>query len=254
MSFQDFLDDRDDDGDVPEPLPLVHSTRSSVFKSIARGSRLSPRRCPVFDELLLYFFYGRPAYRVRAPQVHQIGYCPICFILKPNARVRIARVFPFDSGAVSSGRVADFIRADTCSDYRLRKSLRAARLMVKVFYKDNDRYLLGDVRGRVEGGPIDGLVRQYLALLKNKSTDASDDRRSAIEIQTKDDIDLRTDLLAIVLPASLLDEDYVRQAIFRKWGVLAITYPTFAATSPTEYAPVIRDRVVEFFRKHGILG
>lgn len=253
MSFRDFLENNAGDAELPDVLPLVHSTRSSTFRAVSRGSRLSPRECPVFAEKLLYFFYGRPAYRVNSPRVHDIGYCPICFVLKPNTRIRVVRAFPFDSGAVRGGRVSDFIPADCFGFFRLRRSLRDARLVVKALYQENGEYLLGNVKKRLQGVPAKGLVRRYVELLRDSSTEASDDRRSAVEIQTNQDVDLASQLLAVVLPARLLDDVNVRNTVIQRWGALPITYPTYAATNPTEYSAVIRDCVVRFYREHRII-
>lgn len=254
MSFINYLDQNSSAGKMPDALPLVHSTRTDIFRSISKGNKISPRKCPVFAEKLLYFFYGRPAYRVHSPQIHSIGYCPICFILKPNTSVRVVRAYPFDSGAVRGGRAGEFVRPVEFDLYRLRRSLRDAKLVVKTFYKKNEDYLLGNVKRLPTGVPVDAVVQKYLSLLKDRKTETSDDRRSAIEIQTKDDIDLKTSLLAVVLPTDLLKDQNVRHTLLQKWGVLPITYPTFAATNPTEYSSVIRDLVVRFFQTHRILS
>ncbi|SEK00155.1 hypothetical protein SAMN05518849_1256 [Sphingobium sp. AP50] len=71
---------------------------------------LDPVPCPVFNkEPLIYFFYGRPAYRASA-QIQSNGldaYAPICIIMKPDA-ADPRRIFPFDSGAFHHHLLADF--------------------------------------------------------------------------------------------------------------------------------------------------
>ena len=47
-----------------EELPLVHTTRCEVLPHIVANSELrSVNKCKVFDEHLIYFFYGRPAFK-----------------------------------------------------------------------------------------------------------------------------------------------------------------------------------------------
>ena len=50
--------------DPAEELPIVHTTRCEVLPHIVASHELrSVTLCDVFHEHLIYFFYGRPAYR-----------------------------------------------------------------------------------------------------------------------------------------------------------------------------------------------
>jgi hypothetical protein len=46
-------------------LPLVHITRAYAFDTILDGDTLEPKPCDIFNEKLIYLFYGRPAYRAK---------------------------------------------------------------------------------------------------------------------------------------------------------------------------------------------
>ena len=45
-------------------LPLMHSTTCENAENILENNLLSATHCGVFGTDLLYFFYGKPAYRV----------------------------------------------------------------------------------------------------------------------------------------------------------------------------------------------
>ncbi|RYD74118.1 MAG: hypothetical protein EOP84_20430, partial [Verrucomicrobiaceae bacterium] len=65
-----------------EELPLVHTTRCEVLPHIVSSHELrSVTKCDVFDEHLLYFFYGRPAYRhtLGSEPAGNLNLCPVCF-------------------------------------------------------------------------------------------------------------------------------------------------------------------------------
>ena len=68
----------------PQPmLPLMHVTKAETFaRYLAKNEKLEPRTCPVFGEALLYFFYGRPAYKLdnENPIITDEYLFPVCFI------------------------------------------------------------------------------------------------------------------------------------------------------------------------------
>jgi hypothetical protein len=219
---------------------------------LVTSPQLEPRRCTVYDEDLLYLFYGRPAYRIKDRGFHEIAYCPVCFILKLNrASLGLRRVMPIDSGGITDGRFAPHIDPRQRDQLELATSVDAAQKLVDVVYKGNRAYLQGACQPLKQfvDAP-DDLVKQYVNMLHDAEVSKADDRRSAIEFQATTKVMLKDDLQAVVLPEALLDQYGLRQVILREWNALPITYPTFGATSPSEYTPVIRDRVIKFYEKY----
>jgi hypothetical protein len=52
------------------------------------------------NEDIMYFFYGRPAYRFTEETATRIeAACPYCFIFDSNTISKAKTIFPFDSGA-----------------------------------------------------------------------------------------------------------------------------------------------------------
>jgi hypothetical protein len=250
--FRDYLDSQCK-APLPDPLPLVHTSRCEWASSLVLTPELQPRRCLVYDDDLLYLFYGRPAYRIRERgHRHDITYCPICFILKLNRQsLAVRRVMPLDSGGASEGRFSPHIDPHQKDLLELDPSLDSARKLVDVFYKDSRSYLYGHCQPlSAFVGASPAIVEQYVNMLHDADVSRADDRRSAVEIQATKKVLLKDDLQAVVLPEALLDDYGLKRAILEDWNALPITYPTFHATSPSEYAPVIRDRVVAFYETY----
>lgn len=46
-------------------MPLTHIAKALVAADIAKSGQIALTNCDIFRKPLAYFFYGRPAYRVR---------------------------------------------------------------------------------------------------------------------------------------------------------------------------------------------
>lgn len=237
---------------LPDELPLVHTSRCEWASNLVATQELQPRRCHVYDEDLLYLFYGRPAYRIKDKGFHDIAYCPICFILKLNrSSLGVKRVLPIDSGGVSEGRFSPHIEPGQRDLLELDTSVDAAKKLVDVLYKNNRSYLYGVCQplDQFVDAP-DVLVKQYVNMLHDPEVSRADDRRSVIEFQATTKVSLSDDLQAVVLPEALLDQFGLRELVLKRWNALPITYPTFKATSPSEYTSVIRELVISFYKTY----
>jgi hypothetical protein len=71
-------------------LPLVHTTEYFRLASIQASNMLQTDHCSIFKEPLLYFFYGRPAYRdsSQTTPTRDVGFYPICFVFGPPRYVQ----------------------------------------------------------------------------------------------------------------------------------------------------------------------
>lgn len=105
--------------DGSAPLPLTHVTSWSNFERIVRMGSLVAQPCPVFGQRLLYLSYGSVAYR---PSRKARSWCDdeAVLLMFPYASIhRAVRFFPFDTGAVATGRFRTshmFARHDFRSD------------------------------------------------------------------------------------------------------------------------------------------
>jgi hypothetical protein len=122
-------------------LPFVHMTDAWVLNRILTSDLLQPRKCPYFNEDLLYLFYGRPSYRPNAKELaSSLSFmAPVCFVLRPESLSFIARMFPFDSGAFHNGLFQDFLHPQmTIADFALEPDLQNPARLVNGFFGSNE--------------------------------------------------------------------------------------------------------------------
>lgn len=234
---------------LAEELPLIHTSRCECLPNIVATHRLDPQPCPVFAESLVYLFYGRPAYRSARGERggESIALCPVCFVFKPRTVSRnVHRVFPCDTGAVSNDRFVPEILASDLSGLELEPSIESARRVVNLLFDRNANYFVG----RVVSGrsfPTSDIATRFYALLQRSGPVDYDDRKSAVEVQANCAIDLKDQLLFVVLPKEFLEEVAIRDAIINLWNCDPITYPTFLGDAPAQYYSVVRQKVTERF-------
>jgi hypothetical protein len=230
-------------------LPLVHNTTCKRFREIANKGVLEPRSCDKFKEPLVYFFYGRPIYRSNTSgNVADTGYtfCPVCLVLRPNSQIPIARLFPFDSGAAASGLFAPLIPSEHRDRYSLVATVATARRLVEAFFETNQQYYVGKARPFFNSPPTEPEVGQYWTLVSTEGEAEYDDRRSAIELQTREVVPLTNTVQAVILPKVFLDEASLRKILVQDWGAVPLTYHTSVGGIPNEYTRVISEKLVDF--------
>jgi hypothetical protein len=232
-------------------LPLVHNTTCLRFNDVAQTGVLEPRFCDKFKEPLVYFFYGRPIYRSSSSgQVADIRYtfCPVCLVFRANSPASIARVFPFDSGAASSGLFAPVIPSADRDQYSLAATIATAQRVVEAFFETNQQYYVGKVRSSFNSPSTEPEVGRYWTLVSTEGEARYDDRRSAIELQTRTPVSLNNTIQAVILPKAFLDESSLRRVIVQDWGAVPLTYNTSTGAIPNEYIRVISEKLFSFLQ------
>jgi len=237
-------------------LPFVHSTRCEFFDHLCAAGFLSPTDCPVFGEPLLYFFYGRPAYRAKAGSMPDTGtlLMPICFVFKPGTlETQLRRVFPFDTGAAYSGMFSPHIDPAKLAEFQLAPTLASIKKAVTAFFDTNDAYFSATPNPRLPilGGSGLASLDGYCSLILEEGVAAYDDRRAAIEAQIAAPISLKDTLLSVVLPSPFLDDPVVRDAIVNQWRAYPLRYNHYRGTIPSEYVRIIAEKVREFLYNGG---
>ncbi len=252
--FKKFID-RNSSGSLPNELPLVHSTRCEFFDAVKDRGKLEPRLCNVFGEQLLYLFYGRPAYRSKSVDVHDVGYCPICFVLDIDpADLNLRRTYPLDSGGVKGKRFDAHIHEDELDELKLPATLISARQHVNALYGKNKHYFTGDFNDRSAlNFTVDDIASRYVDLLEDPDVAVADDRRSALEYQTDSDVSINKSVRAVVLPQTLLDDPDIESTILIDWEATPIGYTVYKSTSPSEYVATVRDKVLEYLNSEGLI-
>lgn len=240
-------------------LPLIHTTRAYSFDGMLIGNYLKPTKCPVFDEPLLYFFYGRPAYRARSGNNGRLEFdWPIVFVFDPSKVPDLTRVFPFDSGAFELGFYEEFFSNDSrLEDFALEPTFKSARRIVGGFYRDNEEYYTGMSRKNVAVGLRQFEAQGILELSRLPGTQIlqgkRDERSSAIEVQIGEAVSFKDALLAVVLPEPYLDDAAVVSALAR-WEVSRIeTYSPLQNTSGDVWVGQIYEITRRILEKLGYL-
>lgn len=245
-------------GRTDPTLPLVHSTLLENFDALASAGEIAPQMCPVFKKPLIYCFYGRPAYRSARkglkPSTLQ-EFMPVCFVFKPRAfRGAIDSVYPFDTGAASSGRFQPHIDPTEIPQFGMGRTLAGPKSAVTAFYSGNRKYF--------ESEPTAGLgthtypvpaVQKYVNLITLEGEADFDDRRSAFEVIAHKPIKFENNLLAVIAPRQFLAKPDVRKQVEDTWGARAVHYSGVRATIPSEYVRVVAQQMSNFMEEEGML-
>jgi hypothetical protein len=234
---------------MADELPLIHTSLSEHLKSFVSSHTLLPSHCKVFDESLVYLFYGRPAYRSNRGSNFgdPVALCPVCFVFKPRTvSSALHRVLPCDSGAVNKPMFQPELHPSDLPDLELNPVIESARRLVSLVFETNKKYFYGEVRAGVSF-PAGTVGKRYCDLMLRSGPVGYDDRKSAIEIQVNQIVSLKDQLSFVVLPREFLEETAIQDAIFKTWKCDAIEYPTFSGDAPTAYYSVVRNEVAKRF-------
>lgn len=261
--FESFFDADDVSGpsvEVDKLLPLVHTAPSRYAMDILRDMKLRTRLCDKFKEKLLYFFYARPAYRkVEETTSTDRSFYPVVFICKPVLN-EFLRAYPFDSGAYDKYLDSHLSRAANRSDYELPNTLRAIQQYVKAIFGSNQSYFDGQCRYRNEmpksivsrcrtNHDLDNLLN----LVTCTNRDDVDDRCMTVEVQSASDLDLKSNLLAIIVPNFYLnDAEFIRKV--KEVGVRPYYYKYIFRHKVNECIGSIFTLTNEYYTKHGYMG
>ena len=229
-------------------LPMLHSCECFDSRLIIESGQLETRLCKVFNKDLLYFFYGKPSYPVGEKVVGNrtdIEYCPVCFIVNPQ-KVKIYRVFPFDTGAFSAEKYDDFFHRNMqLGEFELDSSLKAILTYIAIFFESNDNYIRGQtVIGIKENNPyINGLI----SILNAQGTHKIDDRAHTVEVISQECVSLKDAVECVIIPEDLLREDSIK-AFLDQYNIRQMEYTVRTLTAPSRYNEVVFEKVMEYLK------
>jgi len=228
----------------PQPyLPLMHVTKADIFaRYLCKSEKLEPRECPVFGEPLLYFFYGRPAYKIDNKNIVITDeyLFPVCFIIDSSNVGKVKRIFPFDTGAFYNDlynehfntldkKIDNKEKLKECESYCLGENMDTPAKFVSAFFGSNERYLTGAFKKDLEFDYFTPTLHKYYSLLCETGKPLSDDRKYSVEIQLENEVALPNNLLAIVIPSKANDKPEVRN-LLKKWNTIGLPY--YSISSP----------------------
>jgi hypothetical protein len=237
-------------------MPLVHTTTAYRAKKVIQNGFLDPQNCDVFNEELLYLFYGRPAYKKHSSsQISKYWELPTVFILDYDV-VKKGRIYPFDTGAFMNRRYPDFFNMMDLDDYDVGHVFQAPQRIVGSFFVDANRYFRlrprdhRDFIHRFEVASTDEEIRSLFDLALHYS-DRIDDRRFSIEVQTRLKISLRNNgLVAVILPEEYFEnEEFI--SLIEDQGARAIPYPTHSLKQEMYYSQIY-NYIYELYKELGL--
>ena len=253
-SFSDFVQKQ---AISPGELPMVHTTKYYRLPAIQTSNMLHAATCKVFNEPLLYFFYGRPAYRDDSliTPTRDVGFYPICFVFRGGTiGAKAKRVYPFDTGAGQSGLYEPAIkRSVALSDYQLLTAVESAKKVVGGFFDTNEKYLSNDPKSGLVFSSTEAQAQSYYELITGGGDPECDDRYSAVEIQVGSSIDIRDGIIAVVLPTCFLDDASLAETILKRWRAEPLTYDAVIGMRPLEYHGAIRLLIQQFYLRQGFV-
>lgn len=237
-------------------LSYCHTTDMWRFRSIVELGYLSPVRCKVFEEDLVYFFYGRPAYRREADPIVTSPKAPVVLVLHPTVLKLPQRVFPFDTGAFPKRFARWLVHGMELRHFQLDADARSPPRHVSAFFLSNRNYLNCDAKTQptASGAEVEAetLFRIYN---DTTSTDDVDDRRHAVEVQINSSIPLHgSHILAIILPTQCLDHEFIRTFRATTGGSIEfLGYELNRHKNSKEYQQTLEDQSTTLQAKRGML-
>lgn len=238
--------------DKKEILPFVHSCEAFSLETIIEEGRLQTSMCPVFEKDYLYFFYGKPAYRVaqnieenRTDYLH----LPCCLIFKSD-NINISKVFPFDSGGFDNNIYEKFFhKRMKIEKFELENSIEGISKYINVFFVDNDEYINGIAKRNT---PTNAYIESLSNLLLAEGHYNMDERSRTVEVISGESIKLGSNLIGVVLPTELMRRDCISDFINNN-DIRYETYNFRPLTRAVEYNQVIFERVMSIIGKSDLI-
>ncbi|VVQ17845.1 hypothetical protein PS934_04554 [Pseudomonas fluorescens] len=237
-------------------MPLVHICDCYALRGILSSKAIKPTMCPVFNEELLYFFYGRPSYRINDGGLSfgSKSMFPVCFIINPAYAVDIKRIFPFDTGAYYAGLYKDHVhKSAACDDYMFDSTYEFIQKYVSMFYGTNTNYYNGTATIALDKLPVMGFEFQSLhSLITQQGACVVDDRSYTIEIQCSGETNISNgSVIAVVLPDDIMSDEVLSSFLYDN-DIEPITYKS-ARGAPSHITPLIIDLVRNYYEQEGVV-
>lgn len=223
--------------------------------SVVAAGALAAEHCNVFDENLVYTFYGLPRYKdARLRPGTQLASRPVCLIFKHGLISSAWKTFPFDTGAHEKhfydDHIPTFIER---SLFEIDGPGGDAGKAVSAFFTTNMRYCLGTVGPK----PVNHLVADALWSLYSATGAVNfDQRAAAIEVIFNSAVDLATHLEAVIVPLTWKLQDPqppLFTEISTSYGAEVLTYIDVPFGEPSDYRGAMAQAAYDYAKKQGYL-
>lgn len=237
-------------------LPYFHSCSGKAFRSILASGKIEKRKCNVFDEELVYFFYGKPAYRMPDLEANtrDSSRFPVCFVVTDLEDSEIRRVFPFDTGAMAYG-----IYADVCGpavnpmNFEIGTDKNAISLFLGYLYASEKDYFLAQPQKAMKDiGALSFELQQIMSFILHYGASKWDSRAHTVEVQQDEEVNiLSAPIEAIILPDSFLNDPRVADFLYNH-DIIAIDYSVHKS-NPSNATEVLFDNAKKYLEDKGVL-
>lgn len=234
-------------------IGVTHVTDCANLDGVLASGKLEKRWCPVFEKDLLYFFYGRPAYRSKwdSGATSNLGYARMCFILRDEVADKAARILPFDSGGYKHYQRA-FHHTLNIADFEVEPADHPRKIIAAFYDSFDDYYWMQPALGL--SIPLSQtIVDSYYKLITGGLKETFDDRCAAIEIQLEESLPLAGEVIGVIGPNSMFDDPVLMDQIIA-WGAEPRGYQLPRMFNPAEIGGRLLDEVARFLSDRGYLA
>lgn len=237
-------------------MPFFHNVDSLKIRDIIETGALKTKKCPVFNEPLVYLFYGRPAYKLTNENGNWSDefHTPISFILSSNSSINIKRIYPFDTGAFTAGFYENHVPKEFSIDnFLLGTSHEVPRMLIEIFFENNENYFLGKPTFSEHPKFLEYEVKAFLNIIKAKGQSPFDDRAYTIEYQLASDMEIKGNILAVVAPSEAFDDPLVYDKVVGEWNAIPLNYSTYHCGDLRTYHGAMFEKIKNFLKKKDYL-
>jgi len=197
-------------GHTTAPLPLGHTLEFVDFVNLMHAPQMARPECDVYrPERLIYYFYGRPAYKpLNRNESVSIGAFNLAgLVFDASTMPPPHRIMPFDSGALEAGLYNHAVHTSLKREhFELNPELSSAQKIVSKFFGSNKNYYLGRAAAPLAHPQTELEAHAYQALIGSRNATKADDRRATIEFQFDIDVDITSIRpMCVILPGDVID-------------------------------------------------
>lgn len=235
-------------------LPAVHTTNVTSFSEIIERDSIKLTLCKYYKKDLLYFFYGKPSYKVTGRSntaTRILGDAAITFVFDISTLPKFYKSFALDTGASFGSRYDRLLpKGLSIDDFVMGSDPAELASYVTRFFGGNQNYFVGEHEMGDRPNALDSVSNAISDIAKSVSSIDLDERACTCEIQLDSPISFRkAKLITIVMPGQVFDEREVKDALIR-WNVKPILYRMKRAV-PTERSEVISEKLGDFYELEG---
>jgi hypothetical protein len=190
-------------------LPFFHSCTAEEAIVYADSDKISAKFCDVFQEDLVYLFLGKGRYAAKYED-GRIRLTPVSFVFKPGAALNLFRIYPFDTGACALGFYEPFMLKANIEkikkDFLLGDHVNIGYVLISYFFNSLNDYVRETPMPHSHS-QIKDLAIQWGAFqleeinaLYETAFSYADGRRITVEVQSKDDINLKDNADYLLVP------------------------------------------------------